>query len=327
VARRIRDDIPERRRTALVIAPPQGGNAEIVRILQQTGFRVTSARNVYDGIAAFMNEPAKLVVLSLEGLRRRDRRALRIFQRRAPEMRVLLLVPEGQRSEVPAFLSAGADFFLPTPVNAREFKLVVRSMLRGDAADSLTGLPNKEAFERAFERERSRAKRVDGSLALAILDLDDFGMLNASYGFLVADRVLCEVADRLSDSIRSTDIVTRWGGDEFVAQLTQLPHGLDAARKEVRKVLERARDAVRRPIHVDGHTLTVTLSGGVAIGPHEGDSREELFNIANVRLQDAKLRGKDRVVYGGESDTDEESDDAPGPGTEEETGNEESGAA
>lgn len=294
------DPIPAKRRTALVIAPFRGGNDEIVQSLRRERFKVTSVRTVYDGIAEFMREPAKLVVLSLEGLGRRDRKALRIFQRRAPEMRVLLLVPEGRRSDVPAFLSAGADAMLPSPVYGRELQLIVRSMLRGDAADPLTGLPNKEAYERALEREMSRAKRDEKSLALVVLDLDHFGRLNADHGFLVADRVLCETADRLAGSIRSTDVMARWGGDEFVALVTRLPPSLADARKEVHNVLERARSSVQDFMTLDKTRVQVRTSAGVAFFSHEGDTREALFNVANRRLRHVKENGRDRVAYGDE---------------------------
>ena len=120
----------------------------------------------------------------------------------------------------------------------------------------------------------------------------------------MADRVLCEVADRLAASIRTTDVMARWGGDEFVALITRLPESLEDAHKEVRNVLERAQSSVREVMTFDKTRHHVDFSGGVAFFPHEGSTREALFDVANRRLQLAKKKkkkdGKGHIVYGDE---------------------------
>ncbi len=291
------DRIPEKRRTALVIAPRSDGGQEIASVLQGQGFRVQTFHNVYEAIAAFTDKPSKLVVLSLAGLSRKERRVLEVFRRRAPELRVLLLVPEGRRADVPPYLKAGADAFLPAPATGLEIQLIVRSLLRGDAADPLTGLPNAEAYERAFEREAARARRADQGLGLAIIDLDHFGAVNAEHGYQVANKVLCDVAEGLESSFRIQDLAARWGGDEFVALVTQLPLLREDACSVMRAVLERVRAQICQrdlPVRIeDGTRVHVTFSCGAAIYPYESRKRQGLFDIANRRLLRAKTARDD----------------------------------
>ena len=137
-----RSNIPPSRRTALVVAPRKGRAEEIVAALEKEKFRVRTARDLFEALTMFLNEPTKLVVISLDGLAPKDRKVLPQFRSIAPEVRILLLVPEGRRSHAPLFLCEGADATLPDSASRAEIRLIVRTLLRGDAADPLTGLPN-----------------------------------------------------------------------------------------------------------------------------------------------------------------------------------------
>ena len=131
------------------------------------------------------------------------------------------------------------------------------------ATDDLTALPNRRAFERALHRELERARRAGGHLAVAILDVDHFKAVNDRFGHEVGDRVLAEVARRLAQAFRETDLVCRFGGEEFAVLLTALAEGTAA---EALTVLERARRAVsERPLALGpGYPCPmITVSGGV----------------------------------------------------------------
>lgn len=291
----------DRELRALVVAADSALRRTVARALTENGMQVTTAEEPYEALSRFVRSPARLVVLSLEGLRRRDRAVLHELHRFSPDLRALILVPDGRRGDVSVFLAAGADAVLPEPVSVEELKLIVRSLLRSDAADLLTGLPNRGAYERAISREIARAERDGRTLGLGLIDLDRFKSVNTKHGYRGGDRVLRATAGRLREAFRMTDVVARWGGEEFAVLLTGLPEDEMEARSLAREALDRARRSVRaKRMTVQGEgemlKLRVSVSAGLALFPHDAATREDLFDIANTRLARGKRAGRDRVV-------------------------------
>jgi diguanylate cyclase (GGDEF)-like protein len=163
------------------------------------------------------------------------------------------------------------------------------------ATDELTGLPNRRSFERALRREMERAKRTGARLGVALLDVDHFKSFNDRFGHPVGDRVLVQIAKRLASAFRETDLVSRWGGEEFAALLTGFGEG---AEDEALAVIERARRAVSaRPLSL-GPGLpspVASVSGGVAVFPTDAQDAAELLRRADAALYEAKREGRDRV--------------------------------
>lgn len=165
------------------------------------------------------------------------------------------------------------------------------------ATDELTGLPNRRAFLRALHREIERARRAGDAVAVGLLDVDHFKAVNDRFGHPVGDRVLAQVARRLSGALRETDLVARFGGEEFAVLLTGLQDGTAA---EALSVLERARAAVGgRPLAL-GPGLpcpVVTISGGVAVLPQDGLDGATLVHKADAALYAAKGAGRNQVHH------------------------------
>lgn len=135
--------------------------------------------------------------------------------------------------------------------------------------DELTGMQNRRPFERALEREWERAVRLKRPLSLVFIDVDNFGALNKRYGHLVGDDALRLICREIRQSIRRTDLVARWGGDEFVLLLpeTDLPNAVVIA--------ERIQTVVSQCVIRDrDRTVAVTVSIGAASIP--GDARTPL---------------------------------------------------
>ena len=188
--------------------------------------------------------------------------------------------------EVVASLAAHAVTALE---NARLHQIVKRQAL----LDALTNMPNRRQCESALATELSQAKRFGASLAFVLADLDEFKSVNDRYGHPVGDRVLREFADILRESVREADVAARWGGEEFALVLPST----DSMGAAV--LVERIRSALEhRTIVVDGHTISITASFGVAVFPQEPTS-VRLIATADEALYLAKRRGKNRVETSG----------------------------
>ena len=157
--------------------------------------------------------------------------------------------------------------------------------------DSLTGLPNRLVLQQRTDRELARARRHGGgAFALALIDLDHFKQINDTLGHAVGDDVLKIVAERLKDSVRSSDTVVRMGGDEFALLLPDITRR-DEASEVGQKILgELAKVAV-----IDGHTLHLSGSIGLAFFPEHGGDLNALLRSADAAMYDAKSRGRDAV--------------------------------
>jgi diguanylate cyclase len=151
--------------------------------------------------------------------------------------------------------------------------------------DELTGLPNRLAFFEELESAFSRLARLDERFAVLYVDLDDFKIVNDRFGHAGGDKVLVEVARRLSGSVRDVDLIARLGGDEFaliVADVTDatIPSALAA----------RITGSLDSPFVVDGNEVYIGACIGIALAPVDGDDPELLLNNADEALYEAKHR-------------------------------------
>jgi diguanylate cyclase (GGDEF)-like protein len=148
--------------------------------------------------------------------------------------------------------------------------------------DELTGLINRRHMQELIEHEHQRCTRSGQTFCLAKLDIDRFGAINDAHGYAVGDAVLRAVAQEALQHVRSSDVLARWGGEEFMLMLP------DTRAALVRGGIERLqqRVAALRIVH-GAHTLSVTLSAGIA-ERHAGESIEQTIERAGASLADAK---------------------------------------
>jgi diguanylate cyclase (GGDEF)-like protein len=164
--------------------------------------------------------------------------------------------------------------------------------------DGLTGLYNSRYFYRQLDLEIARTNRYGGTFSLILFDIDNFKQLNDTYGHQAGDDVLHELAGILKSASRETDIVVRYGGEEFIIILPNTPvedtvHLAD----RIRALVE---NNIFLPLHEQGPRIT--LSGGIAAYPMTASDAKSLLNAADAALYSAKSAGRNRIVcFRGES--------------------------
>jgi diguanylate cyclase (GGDEF)-like protein/PAS domain S-box-containing protein len=158
--------------------------------------------------------------------------------------------------------------------------------------DPLTGLPNRLLFLDRVNQALARAERNREILALLFIDLDRFKSVNDSLGHTIGDLLLREAAQRLAGSLRETDTVSRFGGDEFNLLLTQV-HNVEETAVVANKILQ----SMERPYLLDGHELFLTCSIGIAMFPKDGQDAHALIKNADVALYRAKDLGRKNFQF------------------------------
>ncbi len=158
--------------------------------------------------------------------------------------------------------------------------------------DALTGLPNRRYFDDHLTRSAAKARRDNKQLSLFYIDLDKFKPVNDTYGHDVGDIVLKTIATRLSQAIRTEDLLARIGGDELALILfpTTDPNFLN-------KIAERILKACKKPIQIKALSIQVAASIGIAISPHTAFNEQTLFRTADKAMYEAKKEGGNRFIY------------------------------
>jgi diguanylate cyclase len=152
--------------------------------------------------------------------------------------------------------------------------------------DGLTGVPNRQLLRDRVDQAIFRASRIKTGFSIVFVDLDRFKSINDAYGHLAGDTVLKAVAERLVKTVRTTDTVARWGGDELVLVLDGV--NPDEARR-LRQVML---DQIEKPIAVGARALQISASFGIAAYPEDGDTMDKLLKVADARMYSDKVARK-----------------------------------
>ena len=158
--------------------------------------------------------------------------------------------------------------------------------------DSLTKLPNRLNIENYLENRLNVASRQDTKIAVLFIDLDRFKNINDTLGHDVGDELLIEVAKRLKQTLRKSDMLSRFGGDEFVVVLDGMDDKYSAAYVS-KKIL----NLFISPIQTKQHQLNITLSIGIAIFPDDAKDSTTLFKYADIAMYKAKNAGKNTYKH------------------------------
>ena len=197
------------------------------------------------------------------------------------------------------FLKNGASDFIRTPFAAEEifcrvdqtleFNETLAAVRYASQRDPLTQLYNRRYFTEVAEIFHNNALRTNISMGIAILDIDHFKAINDTYGHMAGDMALCHLAHLLKRLLRQTDVIARWGGEEFCLMLANLKP--DAAIRTVERIRETIAAA---SFDFDGQEIQFTVSIGLTI--NLGDSLEMMISEADELLYQAKENGRNQVI-------------------------------
>ena len=158
--------------------------------------------------------------------------------------------------------------------------------------DVLTGLPNRAMFEEHLEFAVARARRQGTAVAVLFTDLDGFKAVNDELGHAAGDDMLKEIAVRMRHATRDTDLVARFGGDEFLVLLADLDIAPGAPEAAVRTVADRIATQVGRPFRLRDRTIESSISVGACLFPHEASDGDNLMRLADAAMYDQKRLGR-----------------------------------
>lgn len=157
--------------------------------------------------------------------------------------------------------------------------------------DDLTNLYNFRYLHQAIDMEIERAQRYGSLFSLIFMDLDNFKEVNDKFGHLIGSRLLIEISQILKRNLRTIDVITRYGGDEFVMILPQTTHdGCFQVAERLRKVIEKTIFLKNQ-----GHTIRLTASFGIASFPDIAKNKEELIHLADRAMYRGKFSSKNTV--------------------------------
>jgi two-component system, cell cycle response regulator len=193
----------------------------------------------------------------------------------------------------------GADDYMGKPFQVEELAARVHSILNRleihqylILRDELTQVYNRRYLEQRLPEEVAKAKRIGSIFSIAMIDIDFFKQINDEYGHATGDDVLQSFVELMNKSLRTSDVICRYGGDEFIVIFTDTPKAV------ANQVLERLRDEVaKRPVMLikDKVSINITVSIGVAGFDEDGTSVDELILSADSALYNSKALGRNMV--------------------------------
>jgi diguanylate cyclase (GGDEF)-like protein len=204
--------------------------------------------------------------------------------------------PSASTPSLGSALAVGVRTVLEPSAIALENALALQRAEALSVTDDLTLLYNSRYLHQVLRRETKRAGRSDRPLAVLFLDLDGFKQVNDHHGHLAGSKALVEVAAIIRSSVRETDVVARFGGDEFAVVLPET--GREGAISLAGRIREHVHSA--RFLESEGLSVHLTVSIGVAALPDVAASADELLRAADMAMYRVKARGKDGIDVAGE---------------------------
>ena len=289
--------------TVLVIEDHPDQRELLAIVLQREGYRVITAGNGLEALEKLEKESVQIALSDIM-MPKMDGFELIKRIRTNPALKsiyLILITARIQEGDRVRGLDLGADDYITKPFSFSELLARIRVGSRvvqyqqhleyQTQIDSLTGLFNRRAFERKIQEEFERSKRYHNSLSILILDIDNFKIINDTYGHHGGDAALVKISETFREKTRQSDFASRFGGEEFVLILPETDQ--ESAQQVANKIHDTIRSCTfgttARPF-----TLTVSIGVSSTSARFYSDWRE-LVDDADRALYVAKNSGKDRV--------------------------------
>lgn len=222
---------------------------------------------------------------------------------------VMMSSSENEELALECIKSGAQDFLIKTDITASRLKRAIQhARIRFDLeiqlyksyeqvkvlaeTDSLTGLPNRYFFDESLRQSIKSNTREKHKLALLLIDLDNFKLVNDNFGHDTGDVLLKKIVARIKGCLRGNEIFSRLGGDEFAIILNNLSSNMQASL-----VASRIIKLMEKPIEIAGTSIDTTVSIGVAVHPDDALTSESLFKLSDIAMYRAKKKGRNQVCF------------------------------
>lgn len=288
----------------LVIDDEEVMRSLLTDFLTDAGYEVTAVATGEEGLEKVKTDGYAIVITDL---RMPGIDGLEVLEKvRVMDMDICIIVITAYPSVESAVeaIREGAYDYISKPFNIEEIKVVLRRAIERhyllkeagqkefyrelSILDGLTGVYNHRYFQEVLPREIERAKRYRHPICLLMIDLDDFKKYNDTYGHLAGDKLLREFAQFFVGTIRTTDEVFRYGGEEFVIIYSETPKqgGIEVAK---------------RMLNLTKKNMPLSISIGLSCFPDDAENKGDLIKRADEALYQAKRLGKNRICIFGQN--------------------------
>ncbi len=274
----------EKRANILVIDDEENIRELLRELFEDENLSVSTASSGEEGIEIAKEKSFDVVITDLKMPGMNGIEVIRKFKEKNSNTTVIVITGYPTIESAIEAMKEGAYDYILKPFNLDQIKLVVRkalerqNLLKEAIVDHLTGVYNLRFFHETLSREISRAERYSTPLSLLMIDVDNFKNYNDSFGHQAGNILLKEIAKIFTDSVRRSDMVFRYGGEEFCILLPNTGKG--------------AIEVAKRILHLVRKNFPVTVSIGISTFPEDAKSKEELIEKADIALYHAKRIGK-----------------------------------
>ncbi len=298
----------------LVVDDDDVDRESIKRSLQKSDFNCTTseASTANQALELCQNKHFDVILLDFRMPERDGIELLKELRNSSDDFTAVVVMMSHSEDEKVALdsLQAGAqDFILKREISAARLRRTIlqarkRFELEQELRESfyrvkvlaerdmLTNLANRYLFDESFKVAVANNKRSGSTLALLLFDVDNFKLINDTYGHSLGDQLLKRVCRRVLSTLRGNELFARLGGDEFALMLTNLNSAYDAAR-----VADRICTCMKLPFEIDSYDVTTSVSIGISVCSGNEDSAEDLLKYADIAMYRSKRAGRGQISF------------------------------
>jgi len=298
----------------LLVDDDQVDRALVIRALKKSNLdvQITEAITVDQGLEMYSSNAYDVVLVDYQMPQRNGLDMIVELRRESKDNSTAIVMMSSSEDEQLSLdsIHAGAqDFLLKSEISSARLK---RALLQASTrfelekklystyqtvkslaeTDSLTGLSNRYFFDESLKQVLAINNRSKKKVALLLFDLDDFKMVNDSFGHDVGDILLKKVVARIKGCLRGSETFARLGGDEFAIMLGNLDSS-DQAGQVARRIIS----VLYKPFDIASTSIKATLSLGISLFPDNGKTSEELFKNADIAMYRAKKNGRNQICF------------------------------